>query len=282
MSGNESRSDLGSLHIDARRDRIAEMVNAEQFASVQDLARVFGVSHVTIRTDIDALSRERKGLRRVRGGLLSGQALYTETPYEARSRSQTEDKMAIGRAAAAMVQPNDTVILDVGTTTMEVAEALVKRTDLTNVTIFTNGLNIALTLEHAYPRIMTIVTGGSLRPLQHSLVEPMATLILNHVTANVAFVGCNGIDLEFGVSATNLPEAAIKQVIIGAAHRVVIVADASKYGRRALARVCDITDVDSFLTAGPLDPVLADRLGHAGISIENVRPVDYDASGGQI
>jgi DeoR family transcriptional regulator, aga operon transcriptional repressor len=263
-----------ALDIDQRREKIAAMVNAEHFVSVQDLARMFGVSQVTIRADIDALSKERKGLRRVRGGIMRGQAPYAETPYEARSRAQAEDKAAIGHAAAAMVQSNDTILLDVGTTTMAIAEALVQRADLSNVTVFTNGLNLALTLERAYPRIQTVVTGGSLRPLQHSLVEPMATLVLERIRAGIAFIGCNGIDPDFGISTTNLPEAAIKQVIMRAALRVVIVADGSKFGRSTLARICGVEEVDSFLTAGHVDTSCAMQLKELGIEIVNARPVD--------
>lgn len=274
-------NDPESLDIEARRERIAKMVDTEQFASVKQLANLFGVSQVTIRTDIDALSKEHHGLRRVRGGILRGQVPYSETPYEARSSSEEAGKRAIGEAAADIVQSNDTVILDVGTTTMAIAEALVKKTDLTNVTVFTNGINIALVLERAYPRIMTVVTGGSLRPLQHSLVEPMATLILGNITANIAFLGCNGIDPEFGISATNLPEASIKQVIVQAAHQVFVVADASKFGRRTLAHVCGLEDVDCFLTAGFVDDALATQIREAGATIRNALPAPraQDAKG---
>jgi DeoR family transcriptional regulator of aga operon len=156
---------------------------------------------------------------------------------------------------------------------MAIAEALVRRTDLTNVTVFTNGLNIALTLEGAYPRIQTVVTGGSLRPLQHSLVEPMATLVLERIRAGIAFIGCNGIDPDFGISTTNLPEAAIKQVIMRAALRVVIVADGSKFGRSTLARICGVEEIDSFLTAGHVDASCANQLKELGIEIVNARPL---------
>ncbi len=260
------------LDIDQRRERIAAFVHSEQFASVQDLARLFGVSQVTIRNDIDALTQVRKDLRRVRGGVMRGQLPYAETPYEARSRADAEDKRAIGLAAAAMVQSNDTIILDVGTTTMAIAQALVERAELDNLTIFTNGLNIALALEAAYPRLQTVVTGGSLRPLQHSLVDPMAGLMLERIRAGIAFLGCNGVDAEFGVSTTNLPEATVKRMIMRSALRAIVVADASKFGRTTLARICAVDEVDSFLTAGHLDASCARQLSDLGIDVVNARP----------
>ena len=270
-AGKQSGNDL-ALDITARRKRIAEMVSDEQFASIQELAKLFGVSNVTIRNDIDALSRERHGLLRVRGGVLSRQMPYGETPYERRSREHVEDKQAIGRAAAAMIRSNDTAILDVGTTTMAIAEALVQRTDLDHTVIFTNGLNIALALEPAFPRITTVVTGGSLRPSDHSLVEPMSTLILERIRAGIAFIGCNGVDPEFGVSTTTLPEAAIKQAIMRSALRVIVVADGSKFGRNTLARVCGVAEIDTYLSAGYIEPSCARQMSELGVRIENVRP----------
>lgn len=263
-----------SLDIEQRRRRITSMVEAEQFVTVQSLARTFGVSLVTIRNDIDVLTKLHKNLRRVRGGLMRGRIPSAETPYEARSGTQAGEKLAIGLAAAKMIQSNDTIILDVGTTTMAIAEALVQRTELSSVTVFTNALNIALTLEAAYPRIQTVVTGGSLRPLQHSLVDPMATLILERVRANIAFVGCNGIDPEFGVSVANLPEAATKQAIMHAALRIIIVADSSKFGCTSLIRICGVDEVDNFLTSGTPESNCITQLKEMGIDIIKASPGD--------
>lgn len=256
-----------SLDIEQRRRRIADLVEAEQFVTVQNLATIFGVSLVTIRNDIDALTKLHQNLRRVRGGLMRGRMPSAETPYEARSNAQADEKLAIGLAAANMVESNDTIILDVGTTTMAIAEALVRRTDLSGVTVFTNALNIALTLETAHPRIQTVVTGGSLRPLQHSLVDPMATLILERIRADIAFIGCNGIDSEFGVSVANLPEAAIKQSIMQAALRIIIVADSSKFGCASMIRICGVDEVDSFLTAGTAEPNCTYQLKEMGMDV---------------
>lgn len=253
-----------------RREKIAALVGRHQFASIQDLARRFGVSVVTIRSDIDALTRDHPSIRRVRGGILGGQKLYAETPYEARARHRAVDKASIATAAAAMIGDNDTVLLDVGTTAMAIAEALARRVDLFDVTVLTYGLNIALALETAYPRIQTVVTGGTLRPMQHSLVEPMATLILERVRAGIVFLGCNGLDAGFGLSTTNLPEAAMKQAMIRAAVRVVAIADGSKIGRVTLAQVCTIEDVDLILTAGACDPVALGKIRERGVEVRDV------------
>jgi DeoR family transcriptional regulator of aga operon len=160
------------------------------------------------------------------------------------------------------------VILDVGTTTTAIARALVLRTELRDVTVVTNGLNIALELERAAPRISVVVTGGTLRPLQHSLVNPLGTALLERLHASVAFVGCNGVDPEAGITNVNLPEAEIKRAMLLAARRRVIVADGSKVGEVELAKVCDIEEVTLLITDPTADPDVLTEIAAAGCQVE--------------
>lgn len=249
-----------------RRLAILSHVRAREFARIQDLARQFGVSEVTIRSDVDALARDG-GVRRVRGGVMRVLESVPELRYEARSGSHLAEKRRIGVAAAAMLANGDSVILDAGTTTMAIAHAIADRSDLADVTVFTAGLNVALALERAVPRVQVIVTGGSLRPQQHSLVEPMSTLILERIRAGVAFIGCNGLDPALGVMAMSLPDAGLKQAIIAAAHRTVVVGDASKFAQTALVKVCAFEDVDMVLTAGTPDPANLALIRDTGIEV---------------
>jgi DeoR family transcriptional regulator, aga operon transcriptional repressor len=167
-----------------------------------------------------------------------------------------------------MIAAGDTVILDVGTTTTAIARALVLRTELHDVTVVTNGLNIALELERATPRISVVVTGGTLRPLQHSLVNPLGTTLLGHLHAAVAFVGCNGVDPEVGITNINLPEAEVKRAMLLAARRRVIVADGSKIGEVELAKVCDIEEVSLLITDPTADPEVVAEIAAAGCQVE--------------
>jgi DeoR family transcriptional regulator of aga operon len=133
------------------------------------------------------------------------------------------------------------------------ARAIVARDDLDQLVIFTNGLNIALELERAHPRVTVVVTGGTLRPMQHSLVNPMAEELLRGIKANVAFIGCNGVDLSGGVTNVNLPEAEIKRRMLDAVRRRVVLADHTKLGNVELARVCAIEEVDVLVTDAAAD-----------------------------
>lgn len=241
-----------AAEIAERRKRIAERVARDQFVSVQDLVDEHEVTSVTIRADIEAITKEFKQFRRVRGGIMRVQQFLTETRFEERTGEDAALKKLIGRAASTEIRSNESIFLDVGTTTMEIAQAIAEDESLQNVTVFTNGLNIALALESSWPRIQTVVTGGTVRPLQHSLVEPMAGLLLREIRVGKAFLGCNGIDSRGAITTTNLPEADIKKKIVESADEVYLVADQSKFGRRTLAWICDLADLNHCIYAGEL------------------------------
>jgi DeoR family transcriptional regulator of aga operon len=251
---------------DARREQLLSFIQMHEFVRIYDLARQFGVSEVTIRSDVDILAR-RGGIRRVRGGAMRVVEAVPEVDYEARVSSYLPEKRSIGLAAAAMLSPGDSIILDVGTTAMAIAHAIADREDLANLTIFTPGLNIALALERAIPRVEVVVTGGTLRPQQHSLVGPVSTLILERIRASFAFIGCNGVDPSFGIMGLSLPDAALKQAILRASRLGIVVTDASKFSQTSLVRVCGFEDVDMILTAGAPDPATVAAVRETGVEL---------------
>ena len=266
LTDSTSSSAGESSGSEARRQQLLDFVRHHEFARIQDLARHLGVSEVTIRSDIDILARAG-GIRRVRGGAMRVVKAVPEVVYEARVSSHQREKRAVGLAAAAMLSSGDSVILDVGTTAMAVADAIVDRQDLINLTVFTPGLNIALALERAIPRIEVVVTGGTLRPQQHSLVGPNSTLILDQIRATFGFLGCNGIDPSHGIVGLSLSDVALKQAILKASRTSVIVTDASKFSQTSLVRVCGFEDIDMVLTAGAPDPISVEAVREAGTEV---------------
>ena len=159
------------------------------------------------------------------------------------------------------------MLLDVGTTTVAAARALVARSELKDVVVFTNGLKTALALEPAIGRFAVVVLGGTLRPLQHSLVEPLASVILDQVNVSTVFLGCNGVDPLGGITNINLPEAEIKKRMLRTARRRVVLADGSKVGRVALAHLCPIDDVDLVITDDSADPAILTALKEHGCEV---------------
>ena len=260
-------ADEGTAPVEIRQAAINTLVRKRGFTRVSELAERFGVSEVTVRADLAALEI-RGRLRRVRGGAVPASALLTESPFEVSAQQRARQKQLIGEAAARLVSPGDTLVIDVGSTTTALARALVNRTDLHDVTVFTNALNVALALEQADGRIAVVVTGGSLRPMQHSLVNPLGTLLLEQITATLAFLGCNGVDPRGGVTNINLPEAEIKRAMLRAARRPVVLADASKLGVIELARICDVDEVDLVITDASADPAVVSELVALGCPVE--------------
>lgn len=257
-----------------RRDRLLALLREHEFVRVTDLAARFEVSEVTVRSDLDALE-DRGLLRRVRGGAVPRSSTPVERPFEEAEVAAAEQKRAIARAAAATVRDGDTIVLDVGTTTTAIAQELAARQELSDVTVFTSSLTIALALEAATPRLTVVVTGGTLRPKQHSLVEPLAGLVLGSIRAGTAFVGCNGVDVDRGVTNVNLPETEVKKLIIRSSQRRVVCADGTKLGQVALAHVCDLDDVDLLITSADADPDLVAALRATGLDVQladGIRP----------
>jgi DeoR family transcriptional regulator of aga operon len=239
----------GALPAPLRQDRIVAIVDgAPGMVRTAALAASLGTSEVTVRQDLAVLDQESR-IRRVHGGAVRLGVGSTERPFEETAVEHRVAKAAIGRAAAALVRSGECVVLDVGTTPAAVAEALVARTELTGVTVVTNSLTTALALERAVPRFTVIVTGGTLRPLQHSLVAPFNGVVLPMIAADVVFLGGTGLDVDHGLTNVNLPETEAKRMLAATARRTVVVADGSKFGRAHIGVVRALEDIDVVVTA---------------------------------
>jgi len=258
-----------AIPADVRRDRMLVVVRERDYVKVADLADQFAISEVTVRSDLEALAA-RGDVRRIRGGAIATNMPRRERPFEESESAFAAEKIAIGRAAAGLVRDGDTVILDVGTTTAAVARALAARADLRDVVVFTNSLTIAMQLEAVIPRFSVVVTGGTLRPLQHSLVDPLADGVLDRIRADMLFIGCNGVDAAAGVTNINLPEAEMKRRMMASARRRIVVADGSKVGHVELARLCAVTEIDLLMTGPSADAAALAALTERGMRIEVV------------
>lgn len=249
-----------------RRLRMRVLAEQNGFVAVADLADRLGVSVVTVRSDLDQLAGEGV-VQRVRGGAIPTGERPGERSLEEGLAAASDEKAAIGREAAASVSSGQSVILDVGTTPLAIAHALVARDDLRDVTVITNGLSTALALEPAIPRFTVVVTGGTLRPLQHSLVEPLASEVLERLRADVVFIGCTGVHPEAGVTNVNLPEATLKRRMLHAAARRIVVADSTKLGVVDLGRVAGTEEFDRLLTGAAAPGALVAELEEAGLAV---------------
>jgi DeoR family transcriptional regulator of aga operon len=249
-----------------RRQEIVAGLKRDGRCLVADLARRLDVSEVTIRQDLDALEREGV-LRRTHGGAILNVKIGLERPFQVEETAHKAEKERIADAAVDLISSGDTLILDVGTTVTAAARKLVEQKK--KPTVFTNGLNIAAILE-ADPEITTIVTGGTLRPKQHSLVNPFAEFILPRIHADLALIGVSGIEADQGVTNVNVAEAEMKALFVRAARRRVVLADASKIGKIALAKFADLSEIDLLITDTSADEEELSALRDKGLEIKVV------------
>ncbi len=229
---------------------------------VEHLADEFAVSATTIRNDLNELAREGLVVRAHGGAIRSGLAALDKALLE-KQKLHPEQKAAIARKAASMVQDGQTIILDAGSTTAELARALKSKR---NLTVITHALHIAWELCDA-PGIEVILTGGTLRQSARSMVGPLAEATLQRLTAEIAFIGVDGIDPEFGFTTPVLAEASLNQQMIRISREVVVVADSSKFGQRSLAVVCKPRDVKKVITDSGVSPEHRRALELLGVEV---------------
>jgi len=244
----------------ARWNTLLEILAEDGRITVEAAAERLKVSQATVRRDFDQLAQQQM-ITRTRGGAVANTVSY-DLPLRYKSARNVGEKQRVGAAAAAMVTPGMVVGMNGGTTTTEVARALATRPDLINntdgsaLTIVTNALNIANELI-VRPHVKVVVTGGVVRPQSYELIGPLATGVLRELTFDIAFLGVDAIDVALGAAAHHEGEAAINGLMAARARRVVILADSSKLGRHAFARVCPIERVETLITdTGATDTVV--------------------------
>jgi DeoR/GlpR family transcriptional regulator of sugar metabolism len=225
-----------------RHHKTLNALNEKGEVSVAELSAATGVSEMTIRRDLDELEQEGL-LKRVHGGAVRVASRSYEPAYALRAGRNVEAKERIGARAAALVSEGEAVMIDVGTTPLALARAL---PDIP-LTVVTPDLRVANVLA-GKREIRLILTGGVLRPGEQSLVGPLAEHAFEDLLCDTAFVTGGGIDVKAGLTEYNLDDAHLKRAAIAGSPRCVVLADSSKLGVVAFARVCPAERVDLLVT----------------------------------
>ena len=226
-----------------RRDEIVRIINENGKAKVEELSKVFQVSLVTIRNDLNYLE-DRGLIHRVYGGALVRDYVADDTTLNEKAKVHAEEKRRIGAKAAEMILDGDSIVLDSGTTTLEIAKQIKTRQ---NLTVMTNAVNIATELA-GYIDIQVMLTGGTLREKSFSLVGPQAEAVLREFFFDKLFLGVDGIDIKFGLTTPNMLEAHLNSIMVDIANETILVTDSSKFGRKSLCRICGAEKVDKVIT----------------------------------
>lgn len=244
-----------------RRNQIVELLNQQQMVKNADLMERFGISIETVRRDL-AFLEEQGILERIYGGAVKKTYRSTEPMYSNREKENEQEKRNIARAAAALIEPNDTVFLDLGTTVLFMAEQISKDQTLT---AFTNALRTAVVLSEK-PGCQVIIPGGTLRTYELSVSGSMAEENMRRFNVDKAFIGGAGVT-ESGITDFHIGEAGLRRQIIENARQVIVLADYSKFGVRAVSNVCALKDVDILITDEKTPQQMLEMLEDRGIRV---------------
>nr|WP_321408932.1 transcriptional repressor AgaR [uncultured Carboxylicivirga sp.] len=245
-----------------RRGLILKILDDRGQVNVHELSEQFNVSEVTIRNDLTQLEHKNL-LIRARGGAIKTDKVNLEIKLSDKKIQHSKEKEAIGKRAARLIEDGDTIVLDSGTTTKEVANHLHR---FKNLTVITNALNIAAPLAEM-EHINIIMPGGVMRKKSLSLVGSIGQNNLKNFFSDKLFIGADGIDAQLGISTPHIEEAALNRTMLKMAKKVILVADSSKFKKRSLAIIGQLTDIDVIVTDRGLAEDDYEKLINAGIEV---------------
>jgi DeoR/GlpR family transcriptional regulator of sugar metabolism len=225
-----------------RIDRVVEILALKGYRSVTELSEELGVSEATIRRYLDRLE-QKELIRRTHGGAWTGQDV-TEVDYRVRETANRPEKEAIGRLAWSLIEPNESVYVDSGSTTAHLAAAM---DDSRHVTVVTSSTVVLQILENR-GTIGTIMLGGKLNAPSHSLVGPIAEETARQFHFTKAFLGTNGIDLEEGLTQLNVEELPVKKRVAASSRQVIVLADSTKFSRHLFVSFLPLERVNVIIT----------------------------------
>ncbi|MFZ0392710.1 MAG: DeoR/GlpR family DNA-binding transcription regulator [Terracidiphilus sp.] len=247
---------------DERRTQILQIVRSAGRVRVNVLARRFSTSAVTIRNDLNELHQRGLVLRSHGGAVLPDKILH-ESPVLERLKAYSEEKRRIGAMAASMIHDGDTIILDSGTTTLEIARQIKSRR---GVQIITNGVNIAAELLDARDAQLFIV-GGTVRGESASICGRFTEEMFDQFSADKLFLSGAGCDLDFGVSGANLEETMVNRAMLRISREIILVADSSKFSKRSMSRIAPFADIDTVISDTALDEETQAKLRALGCNL---------------
>jgi len=236
----KQQNDVSTVH---RRSKILSMLDENDQVQVEELSKLFKVSSVTIRNDLTHLENKNL-LFRTRGGAIKHRKVALDLALSAKARKNLEQKQKIGAKAVDLIQEGDTIILDSGTTTLEIAKRLDKFQELT---VITNALHIGIEVA-GIPQINLIMPGGICRSKSFSLIGSQTERNLRDFYCDKVFLGVDGFDSTYGITTPSASEAFVNRVMMEISCESVVVTDASKFGKRSLAFISPLNKIQKVIT----------------------------------
>ena len=231
------------MYKEQRQEAILQYVYEKKEASVKELSEMLGVSNVTIRKDLVELSNLGKLLKTHGGATAVESIISTETPHYKKDKEYREEKERIGKAAAAMISEGDSIIIDGGSTPYHVVPNILDK----EVMVVTNDVKIAYKLA-LDSKAKILVSGGYIEKSVFSLLGQVSENLFKNTHVDIAFIGLDGLDIEYGASVRSFSETAVKQAMIKSADRVVALLDSSKIKQKMLVKFAEVEDFDVIIT----------------------------------
>jgi len=251
-----------SLLGEERRFRIREILSRERTVTAAELIKTLGVTAATIRRDLEALEKEG-ALVRSHGGAVLPDTILRESPVHERLKTHAEEKRRIGAIAATLINDGETIILDSGTTTLEIARQIKNKQGLQ---VITNGVNIAAELLDARD-VQTFIVGGTLRVDSASIVGRSTEEMFEQFSADKLFLSGAGCDPDFGVSGANLEETMVNRAMLRIAREIILVADASKFSKRSMVRIAPFSEIDTVISDTGLREEMQEKVRGLGCNL---------------
>ncbi|MBN2072556.1 MAG: DeoR/GlpR transcriptional regulator [Actinobacteria bacterium] len=246
-----------------RREYILNQIKKTGSVNAIDIARTLNVSEATIRRDLNRLSR--KGLaRRTYGGAMAIIPVGTEMKFNTQKEKFIDEKKRIALAASRLIEGNDVIMIEAGTTGIQIALNI---SSIKNLTVITNSCDIATLLAKTNPEFNIILSGGILRTETHSLIGPIADYSLSSINVDKAFIGITGIDITKGITATDHIEAQTKKRIIECAKKVIALCDHSKLGHISVNCVAPVNKIDVLITDSEADKDFIQKIRNLDIEV---------------
>jgi DeoR family transcriptional regulator of aga operon len=247
-----------------RRQKIQQIIEEKGKITVEDIAGRFSVSAVTARSDLDVLAKRGEVIRS-HGGAVRQLNAVVDYPLRFKESIHHAEKVRISHAAVQLIRPHHNVILDSGTTTVQIARQI-KAARIHPLTVITNALNVAYELVET-EGVTLIVIGGILRPSSSSMVGPQAERMLQDLHADHLFLGVDGLHPDVGYCTPDILEAQLNALMIRVSNEVTVVADASKFGKRSLSVIATTECARRIITDARVSPEIADSVRARGVEV---------------
>ncbi|MCI1640760.1 MAG: DeoR/GlpR family DNA-binding transcription regulator [Bacteroidales bacterium] len=248
-----------------RHKSILDILQLQGSVSVTDLAERLDVSEVTIRKDLTALEKQNR-LYRTHGRAIPISPYIGDRHINEKEKQFVMEKIAIGKKAASLVSEHDSILIASGTTILYTAKELMNEHD---ITVITASVSVSSMLSQN-KAIDVVQLGGVVRESSVSTVGSFAEDMLKYFNCNLLFMGADGVDLDFGVTTTNMMEANLNRLMMNTAQKTILLADSSKFGKRGFSKICDMDKIDEIITDEKIPQMYLENLQELGIEVITV------------